>query len=109
MTEIKVGPELDRAVAEVVGVPMPPWASEPYSPSTDLNAAFAAAKRVWTEFTVRRRPSGKYEPMAFCNGDDGWSRFDEQRYNPGKQDVNKILAGKRRFRRKQFVGRQVKI
>jgi hypothetical protein len=44
--EIKPGLELDRAVAEVVGVPMPPWASEPWSPSTDLNAAFAAAEKV---------------------------------------------------------------
>ena len=46
MVEIKAGRELDRAVAEVVGVPMPPWASEPYSPSTDLNASFAAAEKV---------------------------------------------------------------
>ncbi|WP_455387470.1 hypothetical protein [Petrachloros mirabilis] len=43
--EIKPGMELDSAIAKIVGVPMPPWASEPYRPSTDLNAAFAAAKK----------------------------------------------------------------
>lgn len=55
--EIKPGPELDRAVAEAVGVPhstghesglcfrtdLDPW--EPFAPSADLNAAFEAAEK----------------------------------------------------------------
>ena len=43
--EIKAGPELDQAVAEVLGLT---WAGEPCVPkfSTDLNAAFKAALEV---------------------------------------------------------------
>ena len=42
MVEIKAGPELDRAVADVLGLQS--TYVRPYS--TDLNAAFAAAERV---------------------------------------------------------------
>lgn len=46
--------------------------------SNDVNAAFTAAERTWKEFAVKRMPSGQYEATAFCDGDDGWSRFYEQ-------------------------------
>ena len=62
MIEIKKGQELDRAVAKVVGVPMPPWASNPYSPSTDLNAAFAAAEKVRL-----------FDRRSLHCDDDGWN------------------------------------
>lgn len=60
LVEIKAGPELDRAVAEAVGVKVEasaynlhrmhrvdgPGSGLPFMPSEDLNAAFAAAEKV---------------------------------------------------------------
>lgn len=42
MIEIKPGVELDKAVARAIG--LPDWKS--FRPSTDMNAAFAAAEKV---------------------------------------------------------------
>ncbi len=56
MTEIKAGPELDRAVTKAIGAEMSILGDVcvdesffrlgPWFPSTDLNAAFAAAEKV---------------------------------------------------------------
>ena len=50
MLEIKAGPELDRAVAEAIWLRPEDYFGDngefvPFRPSTDLNAAFAAAER----------------------------------------------------------------
>jgi hypothetical protein len=93
MNEIKPGSELDRAVAEAIGLTwfdgsrteMAAWRfgdktgfKELPKFSTDLNDAFVAAEQVWSEFAVKRLPDGNYEATAFCDGDDGRSRFEEQ-------------------------------
>jgi hypothetical protein len=60
MIEIKAGPELDRAVAEAIGgTPHPegvmgPALPVPFCPSTDLNAAVAAAQQVSDHFLLSR-------------------------------------------------------
>ena len=49
-----------------------------FDPSEDLNLAFDVAEKAWNQFVVKRLQSGKYVVTAFCDGDDGWSRFTEQ-------------------------------
>lgn len=49
-----------------------------FNPSEDLNLAFDVVEKAWNQFAVKRMLSGKYEATAFCDGDDAWSRFDEQ-------------------------------
>ena len=85
MVEIKAGPELDRAVAEVmVGAGnqhkegwMGPSLPIPFLPSTDLNAAFDAAEAV-----------GLFEKYAISKGGgDGYVVFRDVAYHEDDDEI----------------------
>jgi hypothetical protein len=73
MISIESGPALERAVGEALG-----WKRPGFRPAIDVNDALLAAAHVWKRFSLTRLASGKYEVTAFCDGDDGWSRFEAQ-------------------------------
>ena len=97
MTEIKPGPELDFAVAKVAGFDVigneieddEVWVdnedgrtSRMFRPSTDLNAAFAAAEK-----------AGLFDDWLLTKGKEGWYFQDHsERYMEGIKAPTPALA-----------------
>lgn len=101
--EIKAGEELDELIAKLVDVEYCSWVQvrpntvevmPTFHPSSVLDNVFVAAGKVWSEFAVKRRANGNYELEAFCDGDDGWSRFEGEYPTPALAICAAILMVK---------------